>query len=87
MSDKPSATESELRQVTRSRAGTIHAPWHTRQERPKRGSFDGPICSIIVDERWRIGLTDLAGHRRIQVLYRMHRARGRRGTGRGLPFS
>jgi hypothetical protein len=48
--------------------------------------LDGPICSIIVDERWRIGLTDLAGHRRIQVLYWMHRARGRRGIGRGLAF-
>jgi hypothetical protein len=61
-------------------------PWHARQEIPKRGSFDGPICSIIVDERWRKGLTYLAGHRCIQVLYWMHRERGRRGIGRGLPF-
>jgi tRNA (Thr-GGU) A37 N-methylase len=39
------------------------------------GSLDGPICSIVVDARWQEGLTDLAGHRRIQVLYWMHRAR------------
>jgi tRNA-Thr(GGU) m(6)t(6)A37 methyltransferase TsaA len=55
--------------------GTIHTPWRTRQECPKRGSPDGPICSIVVDERWRMALTDLAGHPRIQVLYWMHRAR------------
>lgn len=55
--------------------GTIHTPWHARQECPKRGSLDGPICTIIVDERWQTGLTDLAGRRRIQVLYWMHRAR------------
>jgi tRNA (adenine37-N6)-methyltransferase len=55
--------------------GTIHTPWHTRQECPKRGSADGPICSIVVDERWRDGLTGLSAGRRIQVLYWMHRAR------------
>ncbi len=55
--------------------GTIHTPWRTRGECPKRGSPDGPICSIVVDERWLAALTDLADHRRIQVLYWMHRAR------------
>jgi tRNA (adenine37-N6)-methyltransferase len=55
--------------------GTIHTPWHTRQECPKRGSLDGPICSIVVDQRWRLGLTGLVAPRRIQVLYWMHRAR------------
>src|SRR5271163_2484671 len=55
--------------------GTIHTPWRVRGECPKRGSPDGPVCSIVVDERWRAALTDLADHRRIQVLYWMHRAR------------
>jgi len=55
--------------------GTIHTPWRTRQECPKRGSLDGPSCSIVVDERWRMALTGLDGHRRIQVLYWMQRAR------------
>jgi tRNA (adenine37-N6)-methyltransferase len=55
--------------------GTIHTPWRTRGECPKRGSPDGPICSIEIDERWRAALTDLANHARIQVLYWMHRAR------------
>jgi tRNA (adenine37-N6)-methyltransferase len=55
--------------------GVIHTPWKTRQECPKRGDPSGPVCTIVVDERWREGLTGIAGHQRIQVLYWMHRAR------------
>jgi tRNA-Thr(GGU) m(6)t(6)A37 methyltransferase TsaA len=55
--------------------GTIHTPWKTRGECPKRGTVDGPVCSIVVDDRWHAGLTGLHGHRRIQVLYWMHEAR------------
>jgi tRNA (Thr-GGU) A37 N-methylase len=55
--------------------GVIHTPWRARGECPKRGSLDGPICSIVVDERWRQALTDIGDHPRIQVLYWMHRAR------------
>ena len=55
--------------------GTIHTPWKTRQECPKRGSTDGPVCTIVIDERWREGLTGLGGHQRVQVLYWMDKAR------------
>ena len=87
MIDKSSEAESELRKGEVAVAlplqsdaglyfiGTIHTPWRTRQECPKRGSLDGPICSIVVDQRWRVALTGLAGHPRVQVLYWMHGAR------------
>ncbi len=55
--------------------GTIHTPWHSRAECPKRGTPDGPICTIVVDERWRQALTGIGDHPKIQVLYWMHRAR------------
>lgn len=55
--------------------GVIRTPWRVRGECPRRGSLDGPICSIVIDERWRLALTDIADHPRIQVLYWMHRAR------------
>jgi tRNA-Thr(GGU) m(6)t(6)A37 methyltransferase TsaA len=55
--------------------GTIRTPWKTRQECPKRGAIDGPICTIVFDERWREGLTGLAKHKRVQVLYWMHQSR------------
>ena len=85
MSDEPSDFELRPGEVTVALPphtdagvyfiGTIRTPWHTRGECPKRGSPDGPVCSIVIDERWREALTDLAEHRRIQVLYWMHRAR------------
>jgi tRNA-Thr(GGU) m(6)t(6)A37 methyltransferase TsaA len=55
--------------------GTIHTPWKARGECPKRGSLDGPVCTIVVDERWRPALTDVGDHPLIQVRYWMHRAR------------
>jgi tRNA-Thr(GGU) m(6)t(6)A37 methyltransferase TsaA len=55
--------------------GTIHTPWRIRGDCPKRGSLDGPVCTIVVDERWWQALTDIGDHPRIQVLYWMHRAR------------
>jgi tRNA (adenine37-N6)-methyltransferase len=55
--------------------GTIHTPWQTRRECPKRGTPDGPVCTIVIDERWRQALTGLACHKRIQVLYWMDKAR------------
>jgi tRNA-Thr(GGU) m(6)t(6)A37 methyltransferase TsaA len=55
--------------------GAIHTPWLTRRDCPKRGSLDGPVCSIVVDDRWKAALTDIDGCPRIQVLYWMHQAR------------
>ncbi|HEY1931555.1 MAG TPA: tRNA (N6-threonylcarbamoyladenosine(37)-N6)-methyltransferase TrmO [Acetobacteraceae bacterium] len=55
--------------------GTIHTPWRVRSECPKRGALDGPICTIEVDARWRDALTDVAQHKRLQILYWMHHAR------------
>jgi tRNA (adenine37-N6)-methyltransferase len=55
--------------------GVIRTPWKVRGECPKRGSLDGPICSIVVDGRWGRALTDIGDHPRIQVLYWMDRAR------------
>ena len=55
--------------------GRIHTPWQTRQECPKRGSPDGPVCTIVLDERWQTALTGLQKYNRIQVLYWMQMAR------------
>jgi tRNA-Thr(GGU) m(6)t(6)A37 methyltransferase TsaA len=87
MTDEPDHADTKLRQgevavalPPRTDAGVyfigiIHTPWKIRGECPKRGSLDGPVCSIEIDELWRQGLTDVADHQRIQVLYWMHRAR------------
>ncbi len=68
--DLPTAADAGLYFI-----GTIHTPWRIRSECPKRGSLDGPVCTIVLDARWRHALTDVADHRHIQVLYWMHQAR------------
>jgi tRNA-Thr(GGU) m(6)t(6)A37 methyltransferase TsaA len=55
--------------------GTIRTPWRARAECPKRGSLDGPLCSIVVDPRWRQALSGIERYRRLQVLYWMDQAR------------
>jgi tRNA (adenine37-N6)-methyltransferase len=87
MSDKLSEVEADLRVGELAMAlplqtdagiffiGTIRTPWRTRRDCPKRGSFDGPVCSIVVGDRWRAALTGVDAYRRIQVLYWMHHAR------------
>lgn len=55
--------------------GVIHTPWKTRGECPRRGSADGPVCTIEIDAKWREALTGLDAHPRLQVLYWMHQAR------------
>jgi tRNA (adenine37-N6)-methyltransferase len=68
--DLPQKTEAELFFI-----GTIRTPWASRRDCPKRGSADGPVCSIVVDERWRAALAGIDRYRRLQVLYWMDRAR------------
>jgi tRNA-Thr(GGU) m(6)t(6)A37 methyltransferase TsaA len=55
--------------------GTIHTPWRRRADCPKRGSLTGPLCTIVLDPRWRDALTEVAQQKHLQVLYWMHRAR------------
>ncbi|HXT82644.1 MAG TPA: tRNA (N6-threonylcarbamoyladenosine(37)-N6)-methyltransferase TrmO [Acetobacteraceae bacterium] len=55
--------------------GTIHTPWRTREACPRRGTPDGPVCTIVVADRWAQALRGLEPPCRIQVLYWMHEAR------------
>jgi tRNA (adenine37-N6)-methyltransferase len=68
--------------------GRIRTPWPTRSECPKRGSLDGPVCTIELDARWAEALSGIDVQTRLQVLYWMDQARrdlvvqnpGRAGT-------
>lgn len=55
--------------------GHIRTPWKTRGECPKRGSHEGPVCTIEIDPRWEEALSGIEAHARLQVLYWMDRAR------------
>jgi tRNA-Thr(GGU) m(6)t(6)A37 methyltransferase TsaA len=55
--------------------GLIRTPWPTRGDCPRRGSPDGPVCTIELDDRWAPALAGIDAHPRLQVLYWMHRSR------------
>ena len=72
--------------------GHIHTPWRTRNDTPKQGKVDGPICEIEIFERWVAALQGLEQFSHAQVVYWLHQSRrdlvlqspkhdpGRRGT-------
>ena len=56
--------------------GRIHTPWTRRGDCPHRGDPEnGPDCRIEVFDPWVPGLTGIAQHEQVQVLYWMDRAR------------
>jgi tRNA (adenine37-N6)-methyltransferase len=55
--------------------GRIRTPYATQGECPRRGTPDGPVCRIEVEESWRPALTGIAPGKRMEVLYWMPLAR------------
>jgi len=55
--------------------GVIRTPWQQRRDCPRRGSADGPACTIELDPRWQQALQGLEAPCRIQLLYWMHQSR------------
>jgi tRNA (adenine37-N6)-methyltransferase len=62
--------------------GKIRTPWATRSECPRSGDVEnGPECTLVIDPRWREGLTGLEVPTggdvpvELQVLYWMHQSR------------
>jgi tRNA (adenine37-N6)-methyltransferase len=55
--------------------GRIHTPWATRDDCPRQGRTDGPVCRIEVFEPWAEGLRGLEDYSQVEVLYWLHRSR------------
>jgi tRNA-Thr(GGU) m(6)t(6)A37 methyltransferase TsaA len=55
--------------------GVIRTPFATRDDCPRQGKGDGPICRIEIFAPWRPALTGLDRFARVEVLYWMHQAR------------
>ncbi len=55
--------------------GRIRTPFHSRDECPRHGRLDGPVCRIEIDERWRPAMKGLDAHPRLEIIYWMHLAR------------
>jgi tRNA (adenine37-N6)-methyltransferase len=55
--------------------GVIRTPFATRDDCPRQGHADGPLCRVEIHEPWRPALKGLARFGRVEVLYWMHQAR------------
>lgn len=55
--------------------GRIRTPFLTREDCPRQGRHDGPVCRIEIDEPWRDGLKRLDIYEQVEVIYWMHQAR------------
>ncbi len=75
---RPGETEAPLPERTDARLvfiGRIRTPFATRDECPRQGSEDGPLCRVEIDEPWRPALQGIEAFKHLDLLYWMHEAR------------
>jgi len=75
---RPGEIEAALPERTDARVvfiGRIRTPFKTRDECPRQGRIDGPVCRIEIDEPWRAALKGLEHYTRAEALYWLHEAR------------
>src|ERR1700742_2722936 len=54
--------------------GRIRTPWTSRQETPRQGSYDGPVCRLEIFDPWLPALKGVELYQRLEVLYWLHRS-------------
>ncbi len=75
---RPGEMEAELPDRIDARVvfiGVIRTPYLTRDDCPRQGKPDGPICRIEIADPWKPALKGLDRFARVEVLYWMHHAR------------
>ncbi len=55
--------------------GRIRTPFASRDQCPRQGKADGPVCRIEIDPLWQPALKGLEHYGRVEVIYWMHQAR------------
>jgi tRNA-Thr(GGU) m(6)t(6)A37 methyltransferase TsaA len=54
--------------------GRIRTPWKLRDETPRQGSHDGPVCRIEIFEPWVLALKGVDFYAHLEVIYWLHRS-------------
>jgi len=49
--------------------GRLRTPWRTREDCPRQGRLDGPVCRIEVFAPWDAALSGLDAYDTVEVLY------------------
>ena len=68
--DLGSANDAALRFI-----GRIRTKWHDREDCPRQGKLDGPICRLELDAVWEPALDGIEEYQTIEVLYWLDRSR------------
>ncbi len=52
--------------------GRIRTPWTTREETPRQGGHDGPVCRLEIFEPWVPALQGVDFYEHLEVIYWLH---------------
>jgi tRNA-Thr(GGU) m(6)t(6)A37 methyltransferase TsaA len=55
--------------------GRIRTPWKSREETPRQGNHDGPVCRLEIFEPWVPALQGVDFYEHLEVLYWLDRSR------------
>ena len=55
--------------------GRIRTPWKSRDETPRQGSHDGPVCRLEIFEPWVPALQGVDFYQHLEVIYWLHYSR------------
>ena len=55
--------------------GRIRTPWKSREDTPRQGRHDGPVCRLEIFEPWVAALKGLDYYRNLEVIYWLHQSR------------
>jgi tRNA-Thr(GGU) m(6)t(6)A37 methyltransferase TsaA len=54
--------------------GRIRTPWSSREDTPRQGSFDGPVCRLEIFEPWVLALKGVDFYEHLEVIYWLHQS-------------
>jgi tRNA-Thr(GGU) m(6)t(6)A37 methyltransferase TsaA len=55
--------------------GRIRTPWTSREETPRQGRHDGPVCRLEIFEPWVPALKGVDFYSNLEVIYWLHQSR------------
>src|SRR5436305_2211652 len=55
--------------------GRIRTPWTSREQTPRQGRHDGPVCRLEIFEPWVPALKGVDFYSNLEVIYWLHRSR------------
>jgi len=55
--------------------GLIRTPWTSREDTPRQGSHNGPVCRLEIFEPWVPALKGVDFYNHLEVIYWLHHSR------------